>query len=191
MNAQASEVSALFDGELEPHEIRPALRAAVGDEAMRERWQAYVLIGDQLRGESVEVSGMAASVMARIAEEPVVLAPRNLKRPTGQHPMLALAASVAGVAVVGWLALTGNPQSAPADMRTAAVSPASTLAMVTKPVAPVRPEANVQSSKPAAALRSDMSEYLLAHQTQSASFRLGDGVQQVRAVTLADSAVRP
>lgn len=183
MNAQPSEMSALFDGELEPHEIRPVLRAIVENEALRTEWQAYVLIGDQLRGEASVGSDLTAGVMARLVEEPVVLAPRNLSRPVHHHPLFALAASVAGVAVVGWLALVGNPQSTQSEASFAAVSRGPTLAVVVQPAKP--------QTVAAVPLRGDLSEYLVAHQTQSSGFRLGDGVQQVRAVTLANGVERP
>lgn len=183
MNAKPSEMSAMFDGELEPHEIRPVLRATVESEAMRAEWQAYALIGDQLRGEATVGSDLTAGVMARLAEEPVVLAPRNLSRPVHHHPLFALAASVAGVAVVGWFALAGNPQSAQSEAQLAAVSRQPTLAVVVQPAKP--------QTVAAVPLRGDLSEYLVAHQTQSSSFRLGDGVQQVRAVTLTNGSERP
>lgn len=183
MNAKPSEMSALFDGELEPHEIRPVLRATIDDEALRAEWQAYALIGDQLRGESTVGSDLTAGVMARLAEEPVVLAPRNLSKPVHQHPLFALAASVAGVAVVGWFALVGNTQSTQSEASLAAVSRGPTLAVAVQPSKP--------QTVSAVPLRGDLSEYLVAHQTQSSGFRLGDGVQQVRAVTLTSGIERP
>jgi hypothetical protein len=42
-----------------------------------------------------------------------------------------------------------------------------------------------------AAQRSDMSEYLLAHHTQSATFRLGDNAGHVRTVTMTGGPARP
>jgi sigma-E factor negative regulatory protein RseA len=183
MSAQPSEVSALFDGELEPHEVRPVLRATVEDEVLRARWQTYALIGDQLRGEPSGAPDLAASVMACLAEEPVVLAPRRLQQPVHRHPLLALAASVAGVAVVGWLALADRAGSDTAEARLTAASPGPTLAAAVQPAK--------SQAVAAIPLRGDLSEYLVAHQTQSSSFRLGDGVQQVRAVTFSDRTERP
>ena len=191
LSAKLSGMSALFDGELEPHEIVPAVRVVVNDEAVREAWQSYALIGDQLRGETAVVPDIAAAVMSRLQDEPVVLAPRNLAQTSRHRPLLALAASVAGVAVVGWLALAGNPRTAGLSGNLAAVSPAPTLPDAGAP--PLLAQVGTQPSPtaPIPAVRSDMSEYLLAHQTQSSSFRLGDGTQQVRTVSLVVGPARP
>lgn len=183
VSAKLSAVSALFDGELEPHEVMPAIRAATHDETAREAWQIYALIGDRLRGESHAAPDITAAVMARVREEPVVLAPRNLSPVARPRPLLTLAASVAGVAVVGWLVLAGTPGPSGLSSNPAAVAPAPTLSLVSAP--PLSTQAGKRQAPVAApVMRSDMSEYLLAHQTQSSSFRLGDGTQQVRTVSL-------
>jgi negative regulator of sigma E activity len=127
MKSQLPEMSALLDGELEPHEVRPLLQAIVREEELRQAWRAYTLIGDQIRRECLDVSDMTTHVMARVRDEPVVLAPRNLQLMRSRHPLWALAASVAGVAVVGWLGLTGNSLSGSTENRLAAVPPAPTF----------------------------------------------------------------
>jgi len=172
--AQLAELSALLDGELEPHELRPTLRAAVRGPELRENWQAYVLIGDQLRQERTLGRDLTAGVMAKIRAEPVVLAPRNLQLAWRRRPLLALAASAAGVVVVGWLALADNAQFSPPENRLAAVASA------------VPPAPTFE-----AAQRGDMSEYLLAHHTQSATFRLGDNAGHVRTVSMTGGPARP
>lgn len=183
-NEQATEISALIDGELEAHEVRAAIKASLHDV---DRWRIYGLIGDGLRGEPVDAPDMTASVMARIAEEPVILAPRNLRPQPRQHPLLALAASVAGVAVVGWLALAGHQQAPTAGQPLAVAHEArmnvAGIATGTVPPAPTF------SKAPQAALQGDMSEYLLAHHAQASTGRLGDSTQQIR--TVAMSAARP
>jgi sigma-E factor negative regulatory protein RseA len=192
MKSQLSEVSALLDGELEPHEQRPVLKAVVRDQELREAWQAYALIGDQLRQECPYAADLTARVMARIGEEPVVLAPRSLPLASRQRPLLALAASVAGVTMVGWLALAGNPGAPQAENRFAAVSPAPTFARASNTgsasvlIAPVGRTAPV-----AAPARGDMSEYLLAHHTQASTFRLGDNTEHVRTVSMTGRSVHP
>lgn len=177
---QSTEVSALFDGELEAHEVRPAIKASLDD---AERWRIYGLIGDGLRGEPVDVPDMTASVMARIGEEPVVLAPRNLKLRPRHHPLLALAASVAGVAVVGWVALSGNSQSPGAEQRLAVTQTAKVE------IARAVPPAPTFSQAPQAVTQTDMSEYLLAHHAQASTGRLGDSTRQIR--TVAMNSARP
>lgn len=189
--SQASQVSALLDGELDPHEVEPAIREAVKDAAAQAAWQSYVLIGDQLRGESTAAPDITAAVMSRLREEPVVLAPRNLSVTPRHRPLLALAASVAGVAVVGWLALAGNPGPTGLSGNLAAVSPAPTFTFADNAIVRLPAETKHAPATAIPAVRADLSEYLLAHQTQSSSFRLGDGTQQVRTVSLVSSPARP
>lgn len=206
MKSQLPELSALLDGELDPHEVRPAVKAATRESELRENWRAYVLIGDQLRQESTGTRDLTACVMAKIRTEPVVLAPRKLQ-PTGRHhPGLALAASVAGVAVVGWLAMAGNPQLSPTESRLAAVTgsaaailPAPTIAAAMTPGnAPeqtlgrmVEDNGAQSQSLATTTARSDMSEYLLAHHTQSSTFHLGNNASHVRTVTMTGRPARP
>lgn len=177
---QSSLVSALYDGELESHEVRPAIRESLDDS---ESWRIYALIGDGLRGDSTDAPDMTASVMARLADEPVVLAPRNLQPKPRQHPLLALAASVAGVAVVGWLAFGGSVLDPAPVARIAVSSPSGqTLASAVSPA----PTFNgVQAGQNEA----DLNEYLLAHHAQAASVRMGESAKQIR--TVAMTAVRP
>lgn len=192
---RSAEISALFDGELDEHEVRSAVRAALND---NESWQMYALIGDGLRDDCADAPDLSASVMSRIREEPVVLAPRNLRPVRRHHPLLALAASVAGVTVVGWLALTGNPQSPMSESRLAAASgitagttgavlPAPTFVKAPDNMARLQPR--VSDQIPVQGIQGDMSEYLLAHHAQSAIVRLGDSTWQVR--TVAMSSARP
>lgn len=139
MNMRNSELSALFDGELEAHEVRAAVRAALGSDERRADWQLYALISDGLRGESADVPDLTANVMERIREEPVVLAPRKLVNVRPQHPLFALAASIAGVAVVGWLALAGGAAQKPeAVARLAAASPAPSFVAMRRSENPLR-----------------------------------------------------
>jgi sigma-E factor negative regulatory protein RseA len=177
---RTKEISALFDGELEEHEVRAAIQASLND---ADSWRLYGLIGDGLRGEPVDVPDMTASVMSRIGEEPVVLAPRNLKTRQRHHPLLALAASVAGVAVVGWVALTGNPQSPAAEQNLAAAQKGKVD--IAGAVSPAPTFVNL----PQAGMQGDMNEYLLAHHAQAATARLGDSTKQIR--TVAMSSARP
>ncbi len=189
MKSQLSELSALLDGELEAPQLSPLLKATARERALRESWQIYVLIGDQLRQDGSGCQDLTAGVMTKIRAEPVVLAPRNLQ-PTGrQHPWLALAASVAGVAVVGWLALADNAQFSPTENRLALVSDSAVRAV------PIN-KAGAASAVPpaptlATAARGDMSEYLLAHHMQSATFRLGDNAGHVRTVTMTGRPTHP
>jgi len=103
-------VSALMDGELELDQI-PGLERVMKDDDARACWQTYHLIGDVMRGEKAASGQFVSRVSAVLAEEPTVLAPRPARpSSTARNRMFALsaAASVAGVALVGWLAFKGG-----------------------------------------------------------------------------------
>jgi sigma-E factor negative regulatory protein RseA len=187
MKKQLADVSALLDDELDAQAASPIVDATLRDEALRDAWQTYVLIGDQLRGNKLPASHMTDSVMARVRDEPFVLAPRMLSAvPHRHHPLLALAASVAGVVVVGWLALFGAAPAPLTEEKLAAVAPASTFAKL-----PADSPGQKPLPDPVVSVQQDMKEYMLAHQTQAATFRLGHGVEHVRAVALVGKPVRP
>jgi len=185
---RAAELSALFDGESGIDDSRRIVKATARDAAARANWRLYALIGDELRGDAPAARDLTADVMARLREEPVVLAPRPLPV-RHQHPFLALAASLAGVGVVGWLALVDASAPVAPMGGLAAAPPAPTFARVAAPAnapapAAVRPVED-------RARRGDMSEYLLAHHTQAASFRLGDSTEHVRTVSVTAGVPRP
>ncbi|MEW5781636.1 MAG: sigma-E factor negative regulatory protein [Pseudomonadota bacterium] len=195
---RAMKISALVDGEVEEHEVREAIRASLDDP---HRWRDYLLIGESLRGESAPLANITEAVMARLADEPIVLAPRKLReRRPRPHPLWALAASVAGVAVVGWVAMTGDslptgstaklvaaPQAAitVASAEGGAVPPAPTFRSESAPpsgASMIPPTATLVNAVPAAA--AEMQEYLLAHQAQAATVRLAEPARQIRTVAL-------
>jgi negative regulator of sigma E activity len=122
MKNPTPELSALFDGELEGHVAAPILDRMTTDETMRNDWRLYALIRDRLRGETGMGADMTAAVMAQLRDKPVVLAPRNLAREERIHPMMALAASVAGVAMVGLLAFSGHSTLMPVPQKMANVT---------------------------------------------------------------------
>lgn len=195
MKAHKSELSALYDGELEAHESQSIVAAAVRESELLTEWQAYALIGDALRQEDVGHADLTASVMAQLGAEPVVLAPRKLSTGMRSHPLLALAASVAGVAVVGWLALAGNAQRTPGASLFSAVSPAPTFVRLPA-VATAKSPVVIQAPLEVATVsipedRGEMSEFMLAHHLQASTFRLPDSTEHIRTVTLANPASRP
>ena len=181
MKLQDSELSALYDGELDTHESRSAIATTLGCTRSRNDWHTYALIGDHLRQEGCVRADITAAVMARLQAEPVVLAPRQMGLAHRHHPFWALAASVTGIAVVGWLAFAGLPGG---EIRIVSVPPASTIAM-SSTAAPV----GIHASQDARS--NDVREYMLAHHTHAATFRLGDSTDHVRTVVMATPAVRP
>ncbi len=96
-------LSTLMDGEIEDQDWK-ALKHIAEDDDARGVWGRYHLIGDVMRDGVVEIAPMAFSERLRdeIAREPTVLAPprrrQSLRRPVAG---LAIAASVAALAVVG------------------------------------------------------------------------------------------
>jgi sigma-E factor negative regulatory protein RseA len=144
-------LSALIDGELEGDDLRAHLARLRADPELRSAWDAYHLIGDALRGQiSPEV---AARVVARLREEPTVLAPRPEKTdPFGRFGWYAMsaAASVAAVAFVVWTASPGwraEPQLAGGPASTTGAPAVTTLVSI-------EPHPEVEN-------------YLLAHQPYS------------------------
>lgn len=142
-------LSAMIDGELES-EVHAHLGKLRTDPELRAAWDVYHLIGDCLRGHAG--AEIAPRVIARLRDEPTVLAPpreRSAARRIGWYGMYA-AASAAAVAVVAWTAFPGwheGPQLA-----------GNTVATTQEAAAD-----NVVVSLPA----SEVEAYLLAHQPYS------------------------
>ena len=143
-------VSALIDGELQSDSLHAHLGRLRSDPELRGAWDTYHLIGDAIRGQVGP--RIVDRVVARLREEPTVLAPRPEKshsRRLGWYAMSA-AAGVAAVAFVVWTASPGwrtEPQLAGAQEAAAA----ATAAPVTL-VSSVAPE---------------IENYLLAHRPYS------------------------
>jgi len=160
-------LSAWMDGELSGEQARPLLPQLARDPALRSRWDCYHLVGDALRG--VQGPDLSAAICARLDAEPTVLAPRRRSAAEKlRWTVLSVAASVAAVAFVGWMALPGGQPVAP---QIAAVS-----ATDAKPV----PVAAGEGAK----------DYLLAHQRYSPSNAMQGVAPYVRTVAEERSAVR-
>ncbi len=162
-------LSAWMDSELSGEQARPLLPQLKHDAELRRNWDCYHLIGDALRG--VQGSDLCARVCARLDAEPTVLAPqRRIKPEKLRWTALSLAASMAAVALVAWMALPGTqPDSVQ-------------LAAVPAPAAEVR-----QAAVPAGEGAKD---YLLAHQRYSPSNAMQGVASYVRTVSEERSAVR-
>ena len=137
----AEEISLWMDGELD------AERGARAGEGCREAtsiatWECYHVIGDVLRGCKVN-PGFSARLAARLAAEPTV---QSRLRPAAAAVAWALAASLAAIAVVGWVALNTMQVSPPTAIATAERAATVHAADVRRPV---------------------VNEYLLAHQEYS------------------------
>ena len=105
-------ISELMDGELDDLQAELLLRR-MDEDAARASWATWHLIGDTLRGDTgCDVAGRVA---ARLAAEPTVLAPRPLAGVRTRSLGLSIAASVAAVTVVGYLALSTSAEVARFD----------------------------------------------------------------------------
>jgi len=161
-------VSALFDDELDAEEMERFFSARGDIEAARQSCAEYGMIGDVLRGKKVPGRDLSQFVMAALEHEPVVLAPRSRPVSRWQRPALALAASIAGVAIVASVALMPQSQQ-----------PEALAIAQNNPVA--------QTAPPPSELNgNDLQEFLIAHQAHSVAGNFGGGSQQVRTVSLVD-----
>ncbi len=125
-------ISALMDGELPEPDLSRDLARLNSDPGLLQSWDTYHLIGDALRDHLAP--GFAARVMERLAAEPTVLAPsRRLASRRIVRTSLKVAAGVAGVALVAWMALPElgpTPQQAAVPPQQAAPALAATPAAV-------------------------------------------------------------
>lgn len=170
-------ISALMDGELEDHEIAETLRALRRDGELRSQWCDCQVIGAALRGESELDIDVAARVMSALDLEPTVMAPGPRRMPEWQRPVLALAASAAGVAVVAWLALAPAGDGGPALAAGQAVATGPASARQETVLAPVLAPVLAQSrSTPR------LQEYLLAHQAYAPGGAIVGGARNIRTV---------
>ena len=156
-------ISALMDGELEDHEVGEVLRALRGTDGLRSQWCDCHLIGAALRGERGLDLNVTARVMSALELEPTVMAPAVRRTLDWQRPALALAASVAGVALVAWLALAPGVDGIPAGTAgLAAAKPGPVLAQ--------------SQSTPR------LQEYLVAHQASAPAGAMVGGARNIRTV---------
>ncbi len=95
-------ISRLMDGELDDSDVVGACNGMRQPEAVS-TWVCYHVIGEVLRGGTGAPPRLSRGFAARLASEPTIIAPSAIRsRPL---PMAwAAAATVAAVAVVGWVA---------------------------------------------------------------------------------------
>ena len=169
-------ISELMDGELDSEEASIYLKRMKEDSTLREIWDVYHRVGDALRQESALSGRIARGVSARLQDEPTVLAPRVSRVPKRvMRYAMSAAASVAGVAVVAWIALGGGtmtPQqiakNAAPGAQVAATAPDTTQAQAT----------SLAAQDPA-----EVEDLLLAHQTVSSFPTMHGSLPYVRAVS--------
>jgi sigma-E factor negative regulatory protein RseA len=181
-----ADVSALMDDALEDPSQSSVLNTLCRDPQLRQAWSEYHLIGDVLRRSPRLSSDVTAQVMARLVDEPAVLAPRPAprRRSAALRYALPLAASVMGVGAVAWVAQTLN---GPETVQVAAVKPAAmpkpapVAAAAANASEPVAGGPVVEEADPAKA--SQVKPYLFAHQSFSPVSGVHGVAQYVRIVS--------
>ena len=154
------EISLLIDGELEPVRADAVVASLCRAEGVA-TWVCYHMIGDAVRG--VVSRGLDSKRFVELfAAEPTVLAPPRSS--TAPHAIaLALAATVAAVSVVGWVALTTMPA----------------------------PVAAIASARQAVGVRAaDANEYVLVHQEYSPTNAIQGIGPYLRAVSASEPDAR-
>jgi sigma-E factor negative regulatory protein RseA len=155
-------ISVFMDGELEDKAAGELIDVLGRDQAARDAWRTYHLIGDALRDSRLLSPGFSGRVAQALQAEPTVLAPRRLQ--PQPRTWYALAAGVAGIGLVGWLAF--------APQQTAVA-----------PLAQEAPAAVAQSKPNIVPLPSGANDYLLAHQGFSPRVSLQGMAPYVRTVS--------
>jgi len=160
-------ISALIDGELPQQEAGRIFDELKAEGGAREDWRCYQLIGETMRDSHGLSAGFAARVAERIAREPTVLAPVRRENRPARQPLWALsaAASLAAVALVGWIAF--GPQEEPREPS----------------MARSQPQAVAQQEAPRVAPPAAANDYLLAHQGYSPRNSLQGVAPYVRTVS--------
>lgn len=166
-----TKISALIDDELESHELQGVVAALRDNPEAIDTWRIYHLVGDAMRSTGPLSAGFNERFSRRLAEEPIVVAPRRLERNPARARWVALsaAASVAAVALVGWVAFAPVPGGG------GLVSEQGTLAQTRQQPAgvsdssrnPVARVAKAPARSPARTLPGSARDYLLAHQAYS------------------------
>jgi len=156
-------ISALMDGELDDQSARETIVTAARDAEAAEAWRTYHLISDAMRGARPLSGEFSARVAERLAAEPTVLAPGRVQPAARAWFAISAAASVAAVALVGWVAFAPQWESAPAPIPLAQVKPAPGAVAAPMPVA--------------------ANDYLLAHQAFSPRVSLQGMAPYVRSVS--------
>jgi sigma-E factor negative regulatory protein RseA len=172
------EISALMDGELEADQARVVIRRLGNDPSLQSEWAVYHLIGDALREQAFAAFDVRERVRRRLTEEPTVLAPRRFLARNVRLYALSAAASVAAVALVGWVVLQGPSEGErPTLARPAAVIAGGPL--------------TAPALQPAAPPLSGLNDYLLVHQGHSPSTQIQGLATYVRAVSHPEAEARP
>lgn len=165
-------ISALVDDELGQNQIVQTVDTLLSDTAqgMEQRlyYSAYCLIGDALRGDALG-QPLAGRVALLLADEPTLLCSKTSRK---QWPVLALAASVACIALILGMVLKQEIQSRP--NLAAETLTAGELASALSASAVQTPD-----------ISNDMVDYVFAHQSYSQAGYAASTANQIRTISMA------
>jgi sigma-E factor negative regulatory protein RseA len=184
-------ISALMDGELEGPDHDRALDLLARQPELAETWRRWQLVRSSLRHEASDTVDLSARVAERLADEPVILAPRAVAPAVVRTRLVwggALAASLA-LAVGLWLT-AGNESPSPAAREFAALYNATPQVTVVSEGTPAtetpRP---VRAAAPVVARTLDDADrenaYIVAH-AEYAHRGLQTGLRNFARVAVAD-----
>jgi sigma-E factor negative regulatory protein RseA len=184
-------ISELMDGEIEGQESSLLIRRLGKDPQMIQTWETYHLIRDVLRDEAGGGFGLAQRVHELLKAEPTVVAPQTRLVARVTRYSLPMAAAVAGVAVVGWLAVASQPfftastSIASKSLQPVPVPASQELVMASRAKEPVEPldattVAATAQAIPTVAANGQFNDYILAHQEFSASTTFQGGASYTR-----------
>ncbi|HSS46436.1 MAG TPA: sigma-E factor negative regulatory protein [Burkholderiales bacterium] len=161
------DISGLMDGELDPDAATAVIARLKHEEDLKNAWADYHLIGDALRQDATLFLGFSERLSEKLGHEPAILAPRRTLAQKVKFTALSVAASLAAVAMVGWVVLQNYTDKPKENL--AATQPTSAQAML--------------ASLPRYPFNSNVNEYLLAHQEFSPSTTMQGVVSYARTVS--------
>lgn len=171
-------LSEFMDGEVDVAGAASLARQLKEDPQSRQAWATYHLIGDVLRGQTHVSPEFSERTAIRLTQEPTVLAPKRSRALRYlRRVSLPLAASVAGVALVGWISLFNNPFFQPQTMDNLALDKGAAASSAARPGTPESVDGEVN-------------EYLLAHQQFSPRTSIQGVASYVRTVSNEDGGNR-
>jgi len=188
-----SKISTFIDGELDANESKAVIEALERDDEARERWRIYHLISDALHDTALRAEGFSARFAERLAAEPTVLAPGRLPAERRRWTVLSAAASLAAVALVGWLALAPAPELRPESVPSIPLASAPPAAVAVQPAStqPLQPAARqaivlqreAPPAQPMPMPAGTANDYLFAHQEFSPGMSLQGMAPYIRTVS--------
>lgn len=148
----SEQISALMDDEIAAEDAAHLIASMQSSKHSADVWSQYHLIGDVMRGNELLSKDFKSNLMLMLDQEPTVLAPKAAQTNADKTAMLkdklpakwSIAASVAAVMVVGWMAVH--------EVQTGTQAPAIEMAKVdaVEQVIPDEYIAAHQSSAPSA-----------------------------------------